>query len=60
MTLNDFGIGDTVRLNSGGPDMTVKGKTDAELLCNWFYTDGTIGTSFFSPLIVVLVKKAKP
>jgi uncharacterized protein YodC (DUF2158 family) len=52
-----FKPGDTVRLNSGGPEMTVKGVEGNWVLCDWF--EGTkksedkfdaatltIGTSF--------------
>jgi uncharacterized protein YodC (DUF2158 family) len=48
--MNEFDIGDVVRLNSGGPAMTIVGKTDAQnhmISCAWFTADGLIHAAAF-------------
>ena len=45
-----FKIGDVVQLKSGGPSMTVSGKSGEQLACQW-YTGAEYGysTSYFAP-----------
>ena len=53
-TNTQFAGGATVRLKSGGPVMTVKGKQNASLLCQWFV--GTkLESGTFSPESLVAV-----
>lgn len=58
MSNEQFQIGDTVMLNSGGPIMTVKEITDAgkEVRCIWF-NNGIISSAFFPN---ASVKKQSP
>ncbi len=39
-------IGDTVRLKSGGPIMTVREVEESEVTCNWFSEDKNIVNSY--------------
>lgn len=50
--INDgFRTGDTVRLRSGGPDMTVNGRCGpyGEVECDWFDKDGMPHDGYFHP-----------
>jgi uncharacterized protein YodC (DUF2158 family) len=43
----DFKIGDTVRLKSGGPLMTVKETSGDQVRCQWFDEKHSVQTHLF-------------
>lgn len=54
-----FKVGDVVRLNSGGPPMTVTGVRDPDVLrCMWLLDDGTNDVAEFSAACVTKAKVA--
>jgi uncharacterized protein YodC (DUF2158 family) len=53
-----FGIGDVVRLNSGGPNMTVTLYEEAKKIvyCKWVNESGQLQTEPFPDACIILVK----
>ena len=51
--MTDFSEGDVVRLNSGGPKMTVlQTKSGEQIKCQWFDRNGKIQTGDFDVIMV--------
>lgn len=44
-----FKVGDTVRMKSGGPLMTVSNINDGAVYCEWFGADGKVARDSFRP-----------
>lgn len=53
-------VGDTVKLNSGGPSMTVLTIDDNKAECLWFTSDYQLQTATFPLDVIDLVKKEIP
>jgi uncharacterized protein YodC (DUF2158 family) len=53
-------IGDTVKLNDGGPSMTILTIDEKEAECLWFSSDDQLQTAIFPLGIIDLVKKEFP
>lgn len=52
MNEEDIELGMTVRLNSGGPVMTVEEIDDDVIHCSWFKTDLTVAEfEFYAPML---------
>lgn len=45
--MNEFSIGDRVRLMSGGPAMTVIGLVETGVMCSWFTGGGGLSSYTF-------------
>jgi uncharacterized protein YodC (DUF2158 family) len=56
-----FKLGDTVKLASGGPDMTVSYVTaGGDVLCEWFDNNGTLQQAGFKASLLVQAPETKP
>lgn len=52
----EFNIGDTVKLRSGGPEMTVGARTDkGKYECHWFSKEGKVEWHSFKPEMIKIV-----
>jgi uncharacterized protein YodC (DUF2158 family) len=61
MSAHKFGIGDVVKLKSGGPDMTIDAKSERveTVLCKWF-VGRSLRAKVFHPAELELVKATDP
>ncbi len=49
--MEEFKVGDVVRLKSGGPLMTIESIKDEDLNCIWF-VNNEVRSNYFSKLII--------
>jgi uncharacterized protein YodC (DUF2158 family) len=47
--------GDTVRLKSGGPNMTIREVSQFEVLCEWLTTEGKSQTAWFKKGVLDII-----
>jgi len=58
MKLEEIAIGDVVKLNSGGPDMTVQGICERRIDCQWIDHCNITGKLVIDVACLTLVSKA--
>ncbi len=57
--MSDLSVGDVVRLNSGGPDMTIEAITNGVAVCYWFSWDRRHVQGSFAVSTLRLIKRGK-